>query len=219
MTSCTAKSKRSGQGCKRAPTPGRPVCNIHGGRSPVGIAVNTFRTGRYSKYLPERLAERYREATADGELLALREDIALIDARLADVLGRVDSGESGATWKACRDTLAEYRTAKDALKYVEANAALDRLAELIDHGLEDYAAWADVRSLVDQRARLVANERRRLVEMQQMITAERAMTMLGAVVAIIRRHIRDRETLAAISADFGALALAEPGAPDRVGVA
>lgn len=41
------------------------------------------------------------------------------------------------------------------------------------------------------------SERKRLVEMQQVITAEQAMTFLGAVVAAIRRYVTDRDTLAA----------------------
>ena len=47
------------------------------------------------------------------------------------------------------------------------------------------------------------SERKRLESMRQMLTTEQAMTLLAAVTDTIRRHVVDRPTLAAISADFG----------------
>src|SRR5690606_3084472 len=86
---CGAKT-RAGTPCKRAPVPGRTRCRLHGGLTPAGASHYNFKTGRYSKVLPARLRERYEEAAADPELLALREDIALLDSRLDDLLKRVD---------------------------------------------------------------------------------------------------------------------------------
>lgn len=36
---CTAKSKQSGERCKRAATPGANVCAIHGGKTPAVVAA------------------------------------------------------------------------------------------------------------------------------------------------------------------------------------
>ena len=70
----------------------------------------------------------------DPALLELRGDIALTDARLADLLGRVDSGESGALWarlmQARLDLLA-YRRAGDTVKTAE---ALNVLLDLVGQG-------------------------------------------------------------------------------------
>ena len=85
--------------CKRGAMAGRSVCYNHGGASPVGAASPQFKNGRYSKFLPERLRDRYQEAQRDPEILVLRDEVALADARLADLLTRVDAGESGALWK------------------------------------------------------------------------------------------------------------------------
>jgi len=197
---CTARSKRTGERCRAQAVAGRTVCYHHGGRSPAGPASPSFKHGRYSRFLPARLQERYQEAVADGELLALREDIALLDARLAEVLGRVDSGESSRVWQELQRAYAELRAARGSPERMA--AALTELGQLIESGLADYAAWDDVRSLLDQRRRLVESERRRLVEMQQMLTAEQAMTLLAAVTDTVRRHVTDRHALAAIAADL-----------------
>lgn len=202
---CTATSKQSGIQCKRHATIGRTVCAIHGGATPSGIALPQTTHGRYSKHLPTRLSSRYEAAVRDPELLALREDIALLDARLADVLGRVDTGESGRLWQALLDAKRDYIKAKDK----DREHCLTSLLGLVDQGAADYAAWEDVRSLLDQRRRLVESEHKRLAEMQQTLTVEKAMLLIGAVAGIIRSHVSDHTALQAISTDIERLITAD----------
>ena len=87
---CQAKSKATGVQCRRRAVKGKRVCTVHGGLTPSGHASPHFKSGRYSRYLPARLTERYREAQADQRLLELREEIALIDARLCELLPTED---------------------------------------------------------------------------------------------------------------------------------
>src|SRR4051812_32142589 len=90
---------RGGTPCHLAPMPnGR--CRMHGGATPRGPALPQFKHGRYSRSLPTRLAAQYEAAQSDPVLMELRDEIALNDARLADLLGRVDTGESGSLWGA-----------------------------------------------------------------------------------------------------------------------
>jgi hypothetical protein len=198
---CGAKT-RSGKTCCKFPVAGRERCRLHGGATPVGVASPHFKTGRHSKYIPERLAERYQEALADGELLALREEIALVDARLADLLGRVDTGESGLFWRQARAALNGYNKAVAEKKDVEAATYLFELRQIIDKGIEDYSAWAEVHAVLEQRRRLVESETKRLSQMQQFITAEKAMALIASLTDIIKRHVTDRAALAGISADL-----------------
>lgn len=178
---------------------------MHGGKTPHGIASPHFKHGKYSKYMPARLLEQYGQSQTDSELLAAREDIALVDARIADVLGRVDTGESGHLW---REVRSAYKILVQAMRSQDTEAmsmALRELDQLINRGNTDYAAWNEVLRLLDQRRRLVESERKRLVDMQQMITAERAMTLVALVVEAIRKNVTDRQTLAAIERDLGTI--------------
>lgn len=200
---CGAKT-RSGNSCKaKARANGR--CRIHGGNSLKGLASPSLVNGRHSRYLPGRLLERYHEALTDGDLLALREEIAVLDARLTDVLGRVDTGESGEVWAALREQFAEYELAQNSRDHLAQVCAFNAIKLLIERGLQDYAAWSDVRSLIEQRRKMVESEHKRLVAMQQTITAEQAMVLLAAVVDTVKRHVTDRNALAAISADISKL--------------
>ena len=153
---CTAKSKRTGKRCKLAPAKGKAVCRFHGGKSLSGKDSPLMKHGRYSKNLPDKLAQKYLEAQADPALLDMRSDIALVDTRLAEMTGTI----------------------------TEDNAA--------DH-------WKEILTLLEQRRKLVESERKRLVEMHQVITAERAMVLMSAILGIIRENVNDRETLTRIS--------------------
>ncbi len=176
-------------------------CRLHGGKTPNGAALPQFKNGKHSKYMPTRLLERYRDGVADPELLSLRSDIALTDARLSDVLERVDTGESGDAWK----------QAKEAYKVMTSGKPGDEgigkllLWQIIDKGLADYAAWHEVGDLLEQRRRIVESEQKRLVAAQQMISTEQAMSFVTAIVDSVRRNVQDRDALTAISMDISKL--------------
>lgn len=208
---CTATSKRTGGPCKANAVVGRSVCYHHGGASRSGISHSGMQHGRYSKHLPTRMGERYQQALIDPELLAMREEVALLDARLADVMGRVDTGESGRVWAALQKAWRVYRTGPPD-KRMEAEA---QISDLITDGASDYEAWEEVRSLVDQRSRIVGNERQRMMQMQQMLSVDQAMTLLAAVADSVRKHVSDRGTLAAISEDLTRLVAAGSGRTDQ----
>lgn len=162
-------------------------------------------TGRYSKHLPTRMLATYDAAQADPNLLALNADIAMIDARLSDVLLRVDTGESGQIWQELRATYKAMQDANRRRDVDEARQLLNDLGSLITRGHLDYAAWADVRTLVEQRRKLVESERKRLVDLQQMMTNEQAMLLITRLYDSVTRHVSDPDIFAAIAADLGGL--------------
>lgn len=197
---CGAKT-RSGGVCDAWAMPnGR--CRLHGGKSLGGLMSGTFKHGRYSKYLPTRMLDRYRDAQDDTELLAMREEIALLDARLTDVLSRVDTGEAGELWSQARDA---YSALTDALQKKDAdgiNYSMVTLGRLLGRGQADWAAWREITNLLEQRRKLVESERKRLVEMQQMITAEQAVNYASALALAVKEHVTDPGLLSKINEDF-----------------
>ena len=212
---CGAK-KRDGTPCPTAAMPnGR--CRMHGGKTPLGIGLPQTTTGRYSKNLPTRLMATYKDRLQDANILALNDDLALLDSRLEDVLAKVDTGETGETWAALLDAVHEFEKAErgatltdNAEKRAEwthdREEAMRTIIVLCQAGMADYAAWNEIKSLLEQRRKAVETETKRRVLMQQLMTAEQATLMQSAVLDIIKRNVTDRPTLAAIAADFGRLA-------------
>jgi len=214
---CGAKKKDGGQ-CGRLALKGSSRCALHGGKSLKGIASPLFKHGRYSKYMPQRLMDRYLDALKDPELLAMRDDISLVDARMADLLQRVDTGEAGKTW-------AELRGAYKALiSFMKANdgagvkASLDDMSALIHKGYGDYVAWNEVMGAMEQRRKMVESERKRLLEMQQVITVEDTLGLMMRIIDAIKRNITDRETLNRISRELTAILSTGAGQTDIAGL-
>lgn len=188
------------------------VCYHHGGKTPKGIACTQFKTGRYSKYLPARLSGRYEEAISDPELLALKDDIGLLDTRISAVVAALDTGESREAWSAVfalwNQIESEWQTFLDE---GESTDDLERsfasMSDLIRRGMSEGYVWSEIRGLLKERVSLVGAEQKRLVEMQQYVTATQAMGFVASVMASVRRHVSDRRALAAISSDLTGLSL------------
>src|SRR5438105_15788682 len=95
---CGAKTRATGPNAG-APCRARAMpngkCRLHGGLIPADAAL---KHGRYSKFLPRRLAARYEEALKDEQLLDLSHELALLETRLCDLLGGLDTIAGPETW-------------------------------------------------------------------------------------------------------------------------
>lgn len=202
---CKAKSKQSGQQCKRHAAPGRDVCAIHGGKTPRGLASPHFKTGRWSKDLPPRLAARFAESESDPELMSLRQDIRLIDTLIASKLDKLDTGESAESWALMRSAVETLEFGIDKEDYAGCRKALREMRDVIDVRVAHYATEAEIRSQLDQRRKMVETEHKLTLAGEQAITVEKAMLLVGAIAGILKTRIHDTSTLAAIQQDISLL--------------
>lgn len=197
---CTAKSKQSGEQCKRHAVPGRNVCAMHGGKSPGGLGSATLKSGKYSKYLPQGLAEKYGAAVTDPEILALNNEIALVDARAMELLDGLNSGEATATlWNKLQKAAAELDAAQRAGDAVKLAMALNDMLELIRRGAAESARWLEIYNLFERRRRLVDSERKRRLDMQTSVNAEQVMLLVRSIADLVNQHVPDRDARSAIS--------------------
>lgn len=205
MAQCTATSRGTGEQCKNPPVPGKTKCRFHGGKSLSGVAHPNFKTGKHSKDIPARLIARYEESLRDTELLNLQGELSLIDARIADVLSRVDTAEAGALWKQARQHMKTFEAAQKSKDTGAMADSLVGIREIIARGVSDYASWDEVLKLISLRQKLVDSEHKRLVAMQGMITTNQAMTLIAALVSIVRQEVTDRAALQRISTGISQL--------------
>jgi hypothetical protein len=202
---CKAKAKQRQAQCKLSAVPGMEVCRFHGGRTPIGPASANYKDGRYSRFLPSRMFAAYRAAGLDPELMSLRQDLALLDARIIDVVKRVDTGEAGVIWQAAQAAIVRFDREWVKKDGEGMEVALADMRRLLTQGAADYAAWQEVGSLIEQRRKLVESEQRRLTLAHEVLSRDQAMALLGQVIDILRRHIPDRGVLRAIALDVQAL--------------
>jgi hypothetical protein len=196
---CIAWNSRKGQQCENMPRRGETTCRKHGANGALALKGKAVVSGAWSKYLPKRMMSSFKMSMQDPELIALRESISAIDARLADILKRVDKGEAGAIWDGARAAYRATRIAMEQKDPIQTKVNFEDLGHLIDRGAGDYAAWREFFALVEQRRKTVESEQKRLVQMGQMISSERAMTLFSAVGQIMRDEISNPDEMTRIA--------------------
>lgn len=179
-------------------------CWKHGGKSLSGIASATFKTGRYSKVIPTHLTAQYEQAQEDPDLLGIKEDIALQDALLRGALDAMSRGEAGELWVKLNETWKEYQKAKRSTRIDGPNPqeSLAMIGFLIREGYQDYMGRIELRQMLQERAKLVEAEGKRLERAQQTITTNQAMSLAQALLHAVLAHVSDRSVLSRIQAEF-----------------
>jgi len=184
---------------------GAQTCYHHGGRSPRGVASPHFVHGRYSVSIPAKLSQSYEEALDDPRKLILEDELAVVVSRNKELLNSLYSGESGRLWRRLRDHKRKMEKARRNGD-VDAQAEhFNALLQLIESGAKDAERWDELVRNVDTQRKLAESERKRRVEDHQIATTEEILAIMGAVLAIITRHVRDDRIRRAIGADIEAL--------------
>ena len=109
--------------------------------------------------------------------------------------------------KAMPDRLIEkYETARndpDLITMRDDIALIDtRIMDQLELAEADPVIWDVITDLIEKRRKLCESERRRLYDLQTTMTAEQAMAMITALIAIIRSHIGDQDRRRAIVRDI-----------------
>jgi len=212
---CGANAK-NGHVCHQPVIVGRNRCRLHGGKTLRGIETTNFKTGRYSKYLPAALMEKYHTALADPDLLALSDEIAVLQAQAARLMEQLEkNGDTYQLWLELQnnqDKLEEARTIPDPLKMgIEMAYWMNRQAELIRTGVSQSARGRELWDVFERMRRLSESEQKRRIALNNYMTAEQVMVFLAAVTDVIKSSIHDKETLRTISGQLARLITASPG--------
>jgi len=187
---------------------------MHGGNARRGPANASFKHGKFSKALPVRLQSHFDAAIDDPALLGSRQEAALLATRMLDLVKRVETGESGQLWSLLRTSFANVRVTIVAIAAADrefAKAALESDAdgknwalekksiatqqlrselvsqgELIERGNCDQAAWRELFDVIKRKVKVANAELRRLKDMQQMMSAEQAMSLIHRLYGVVK---------------------------------
>jgi hypothetical protein len=194
-------------------------CMWHGGKSLAGPASPRYIHGRNSRYpfikvpemskydgaLSSNLQEAYLRSLNDDNRLALDNEMAVIDARLIDLMKRIDVDMSRTTWEDAKNAVESLAVAARTGDQRVAAEKLAQLRSLFAHGNQDFELWEAYLKATEQRRKLVETEQKRLVLAQQTMTSQQAMTFLNNIVAVIKIHVSDPIILSAIARDVARL--------------
>lgn len=179
---------RAGTRCRQQALSGSHYCSYHAPAIETVAEVNEDK-GRYSGYAGG-LESNYQAALQDRYLLHLRDEIAILDARVKDLLRQTQDGVNAAAWKKFTN---QYRILKNALKnndFKALNAILETMDEGMEEGRRENDLWTDIQSAMEQRRRLVETEQKYLTQTNQMIPIESAITLLSAIITSMRNSLK-----------------------------
>jgi hypothetical protein len=213
---CEGRSKQTKLPCKNFAVVGRKFCRFHGGHALTGSAHPSYKHGRYSRYLPIKVAARYLEAKNDKELLSLKDDIAVTEARLSELFERIGTGESGEVWKNLKKAGDVFQKAYETSNTEKLFEAVQDIRNLVVEGQSDAAIWNELKELQEHRRKLTETENKMLIAKQQMISTEQLMIYAGVILDSIRTHVFENtekqvgaKIVNSIAYDFDRLAVVE----------
>ena len=193
---------KAGEPCGKRPMKGRDYCRNHGGRVPAGADSPNLRHGRYSKHLPQKLAERVEVAIADPNLVSLRDELALLDVLTQDALAGLDADGGPALWYELRRHWSGFEKAMAAGDLPAMREAVGTISELVGRGVADANALSTVRGLIQDRRKVARDEVQRERALDQHVTAQQAMLLAEALSATALHYIRDAGDRAAFGTDL-----------------
>lgn len=167
-------------------------CRNHGGASPKGLDHPRTKHGGYSKYLPDALKDKYKEATTNEELLSLKDEMALVTTRLYELAEMVDEAGGKKKYAEIVDLWRRWHKAK-SMDSKNARYIKQDLDEAIEHIEKDLQIWDEVTNLVNMKRKLVDSEQRKLNNLQQYVPTEKVMLFIGAVMDVVSNEIEGLE--------------------------
>ena len=185
---------------------GKRVCSKDGGKSLQGIAHPNFKTGRYTRSIPQKLLPAFERAINDPDLLALNQDIATVEAMIDDTLRTLETGDLAALFGEVRTLWSRLWPAVQREDREAVTRIRDRLGDLILLGASEALAVAKFLELTEQKRRLTESESRRREKMQEYLRAEDAAISYKALAMAVRNNVKDRDVLSSIADEFARIA-------------
>ena len=142
---------------------------------------------KYRKALQRTgLRVAYERALNDPQLTSVRDELALLEAREAQLLERLPPGGS---FKAASKAFAALQRAIEVHDSAAIASAWQVLKEQIDAGASSDQTWQDLLTVIEERRKLAESEAKRLIGMRAMISVEQAMEFVRRVALVVREHM------------------------------
>lgn len=191
------------QYCAGYPIAGRTRCRFHGGKTLIGADSPSYKGRGLSKSLPTRLFEQYNRSLNDADVLNMTPEIALLEARLTDLLSKVSDQPGFELWNKVKTAYAKFRSAS---REAEVRKALFELDRVITAGYIEASTWAEIKSLIEQLRKLKHTEKERRKDAETIITEHQFRTIMGYIINSIQTRVKDKDTKMALMADITLLA-------------
>lgn len=193
---CGAKTRSGGKCHKHPGNNGR--CRLHGGASLVGVASPRFKHGRYSKYMPASLAERYEKLSESALFKQHREGLALVQARISQLLEQI--GEGGVADQALLINQLELLESSIIRGQIDQSLQIVReCKEYVNASDTDTKQWHEISRLIEQSRKLVDSDAKQRFAFDQVLTVDETVVFVSRVATLVKHYVTDEDAVRRIA--------------------
>lgn len=192
--------------CLKHPVHGKKTCASHGakGGRPATTGEDT-KIGRLIRSVPPEVLAHFESSLGNPDQLALKEHIALLDARMNQILEHISVLGKPKSWQRAWQLIEKMRTQTDPKAL---GVTMEELVSLVQDGLEQSAAWDEFLQIVGERRKLTEAETRRRLAAENVMTRQEAQAFTVVLLHAVRKHVPNAAQQQAVFRDVaGALAL------------
>lgn len=202
---CTKNAKTTGKRCKKNACIGYDACELHGGKTPRGWANPNTKHGGYSGHIPTRLGAEFEASLNDPQLHDLKAEMALVNTRIKELLGKLDLERDGSAWEDVKDARDTIRIAMKSGDPTQMIFAFNYLDDVINRAYDDTNTWENITRLIEQQRKLAESYRKIVADAETTLSQENIAGIAGAIVRIVSTHVSNVKLLSAINQDIGSL--------------
>ncbi len=203
------KANGSGELCESHVVMPNGRCKKHGGKSaPAGPAHHSYVHGHRSKVrdaLPKRLQAGFDASVSDPELLSVRTEMGVLDARTIELYGRLST-----------DLVSIEPLLDELFSMLSAGGMSENEAKKVEeirHALalptEDRAIWAEIQETMAARRKMTDTERRLLEMKQAVVDVGELRTIVAFILQSVKEHVipleGGRKAVSGVANDIGTL--------------
>lgn len=205
---CRAKTPRGP--CKRHHYHDGLRCDLHGGKTPKGLASPHTQDGTHSRYLgvlSPAMREVFERRQKDLNKLSLEPEIDLLHSRAEMMIQRSREGESWASWEKAIKAFDEFADAQASQDRDAALEAIQRLGAILRRGVEAERDWERIDKLLYVRKpRMAEAEVKRAQVMAEIMHRSFVMQVLQVIAEGVKRRVRHlpegKEIVAGVQKDI-----------------
>jgi len=161
--------------------------------------------------MPKGVATRYKAAMTDPDLLSARDEIALVQLRIQDLMGKLKDGGTAGLWDALRLKFIDVEAAIRAGDPAALDKGLMSLGQIIEEGSDAEQVWGEMYEAIEAKTKVSEREWRRLRDLRQFMTVQQSMDLVSYLVECVTRHVPDRDVLGLITRDMDRVLTAPKG--------
>ena len=196
---CGAKNRSGGPCLRSVMDNGR--CKLHGGAATGRPIIH----GRRSKFLPVRLAERVADGMSDPNLISVLEDVALIDALIADECQGLGEDTPAQLWAKASEVAYSMKLNLVTEDFNQLAKQVEILIQIMNNGEGIYQRISRILNMTEQKRKLSETEMKRLVHLKQFITATELAVIGAQLLTLINENVKDSKERDRIAAGLVSL--------------